>query len=372
MSDAEPLLRKNIVNITDDEHLKNVCEQLLKKRLIAVDTEFMRVDTYYPIAAVIQINDGENNYLIDPLCIEQWQPLAEVVISPVVIKAFHASSEDLDVFNTLLGVLPKQLFDTQVAAALLGMGASVGYANLVKACLNVELPKGETRSNWLLRPLSLAQVHYAALDVDYLYELALLLEQQLITLNRETWLYEESQALLDNYIANMDPASGFNKSNNTWRLKPVQLAKAKALFEWRENTAISKNTPRSRLIKDAQIFDVLFNNVKSLAQLKQVGLHDSAIRKYGAQIIDICTQENFTDVELKPSQLPLTKPQREHVKNLREVVATLAEKFTIAPEILLRKADYHTIARHYPDENCEISVFVACTQGWRHQFFSSL
>ncbi|MDZ7922988.1 MAG: ribonuclease D [Marinagarivorans sp.] len=372
MSDAEHLLRKKIVDIIDDEHLKNVCAQLLQKRLIAIDTEFMRVDTYYPLAAVIQINDGDTNYLIDPLCIRQWQPLAAVLQSPAVIKAFHACSEDLDVFNTLLGVLPKQLFDTQVAAALLGMGASVGYGNLVNACLNVDLPKGETRSNWLARPLTVAQIHYAALDVDYLYELALLLEQQLIALNRETWLYEESQALLDNYIANLDPASGFNKSNNTWRLKPLQLAKAKALFEWREHTAISKNTPRSRLIKDAQIFDIFFNDVKNLVQLKLVGLHDGAIRKYGAQIIDICTQEKLPDIELKPSQLPLTKQQREYVKNLRDVVSALAEQFKISPEILLRKNDYHTIARYCADESYDIAVFVEHTQGWRHQFFSGL
>ena len=372
VTDAEHLLRQDIITITDNATLAHYCTQWLATRLIAVDTEFMRVDTYYPIAAVIQINDGRANYLIDPLCIDQWLPLAQVLASPAVIKAFHACSEDLDVFNTLLGVLPVQLFDTQVAAALLGLGASVGYGNLVNACLQVDLPKGETRSNWLARPLSQGQVHYAALDVDYLYELALLLEDQLITKNRETWLYEESQALLDNYTANLDPASGFYKSNNTWRLKPAQLAKAKTLFEWRENTAMAKNIPRSRILKDAHIFDVLYGNAKSLAQLKQIGMHDSAIRKFGAEILAINAADNALATSLKPSQNPLTKIERECVKALRETVEAIAAEQAIAPEILARKNDYHTIVREAPLDINHLHALATYTHGWRQLFFAGL
>ena len=179
MSNTRLLLRQPIRHIKDNDTLNNYCKSWLQCRLLAVDTEFMRVDTYFPIASVIQINDGKANYLIDPLEISDWSHFTEVMISPDIIKALHACSEDLDVFNNLLGVLPVKLFDTQIAAALLGLGASVGYGNLVNECLDVILPKGETRSNWLARPLSEAQVNYAALDVDYLYELAMLLEKQL-------------------------------------------------------------------------------------------------------------------------------------------------------------------------------------------------
>lgn len=367
------LLRQSIIFINDDETLANYCTAWLQCRLLAVDTEFMRVDTYYPIAALIQVNDGNANYLIDPLNITNWQPLASVLASDNVIKAFHACSEDLDVFNTLLGVLPKKLFDTQAAAALLGIGASVGYANLVNECLQVELPKGETRSNWLARPLSDAQNLYAALDVDYLFELTELLEQRLADKQRQAWVFEESQAVIDNYIANADPSSGFYKSNNTWRLNAQDLIVAKQLFDWREVTARERNIPRTRILKDAQLFEVIQRKPNALAQLKALGFHDSAIRKFGKAILNLLEPvENASAVELKASQKPLTKAQRERVKGLKETVNSIAEQYGIAPEILARKADYQMVARTTSADSQDVDALLTCLQGWRKQFFESI
>ena len=371
-SDPSNLLRQKIIFINDDDVLASYCKLWLECRLLAVDTEFMRVDTYYPIASLIQVNDGDANYLIDPLLITDWQPLADVLTSSDVIKAFHACSEDLDVFNTLLGALPCQLFDTQAAAALLGIGASVGYANLVNECLGVELPKGETRSNWLARPLSDAQILYAALDVDYLFELAELLERRLAELQRCEWVYEEGQAVIDNYVANADLSSGFYKSNNTWRLNAKDLVIAKQLFEWREDTARTRNIPRTRILKDAQLFDVIHRKPNALPQLKSLGIHDSAIRKFGKDVLMLLAPASDAAVTLKSSQKPLTKPQRERVKGLKETVLSFAELHAIAPEVLVRKADYQTVARTTSVDSRDLEALLACLTGWRKQFFESV
>lgn len=367
----QPLLRKPVVWVTDDQALVDYCERWHGARLLAVDTEFMRVDTYYPKAALIQVNDGANNYLIDPLTISNWQPLADVLAAPAVIKAFHACSEDLDVFYHLLGVLPAPLFDTQIAGALVGLGNGVGYGNLVANVLNVQLPKGETRSNWLARPLTPAQAHYAALDVDYLYELAHTLEEKLAALGRESWLYEEGEAAKANYLSNLEPAAGFYKSNNTWRLSNEALVRAKLLFEWREMTARKVNIPKSRLFKDAVLFDLCRKPVKSLPQLKAAGLVDSVIRKYGRELIDYLDSEYSETPTLTASAKPLTKEQRERTSAIKLKVEQIATDKQIAPEILVRKAEYHELARQTPEDMDDFAAIIAVTTGWRQYFFKT-
>ena len=369
---AEALLRQKIIFIDHDDDLEAYCGKWLACRLIAVDTEFMRVNTYYPLAALVQVNDGEHNYLIDPLKITQWEPFVQVMQSETVIKAFHACSEDLDVFNRLLGCLPQKLFDTQVAAGLLGIAAGMGYGNLVRESLNVDLPKGETRSQWLDRPLSKGQIIYAALDVDYLFELANSLEKQLQQTDREQWLYEDCLALMQQYRNNLNPASGFFKSNNTWRLKPRQLAPAKVLFEWREKTAQKKDTPKTRIIKDAQIFDVVMRQAQSLSDLKNIGLHDAAIRRYGRDILEVINADYPSDPNATPSPKPLTKPQREYIKTFKDWAVELGQKYTIASEVILRKAEYQAIARAMHEQKTMRESCIAATQGWRKDFFASM
>ena len=164
--------------ICDNDSLGQHCAEWQQLPFVALDTEFMRVDTFYPIAGLIQIGDGVRAYLIDPLTIDNWQPLAALLENPAVIKVVHACSEDLEVLLRLTGSLPVPLFDTQLAAAYLNLGFSMGYSRLVQAVLDIELPKGETRSDWLQRPLSETQISYAAEDAVHLAEGAQLLDQR--------------------------------------------------------------------------------------------------------------------------------------------------------------------------------------------------
>ena len=162
------------VRIDDSATLANYCQQWLKQPLIALDTEFMRTETFYPIPGLIQVADEHQCYLIDPLQVDDMSPLVELLRAPEVLKVLHAGNEDIELFRHSYGVIPAPLFDTQIGAAFVGWGFSMGLQRLVAHALDVELGKGETTSDWLQRPLTPEQEHYAALDVAYLPVLALM------------------------------------------------------------------------------------------------------------------------------------------------------------------------------------------------------
>jgi ribonuclease D len=154
--------------VASDDGLRTCCEQLSTASRIAVDTEFMRSSTFYPKAALIQLFadevDPQHCYLVDPLAIGDFEPLVKLLTDPSVVKVFHACSEDLEVFSSFLGCVPEPLVDTQIAAGLLGYGPACSYASLVETLLGISLEKGETRSDWLQRPLQSKQLQYAVQD----------------------------------------------------------------------------------------------------------------------------------------------------------------------------------------------------------------
>ena len=178
--------------------------------MLALDTEFQRETTFYPIAGLIQLGDAQHQYLIDPLTIDEWSPLRELFVQskPHVL---HACSEDLEVFARLLGVLPAVLLDTQIGAALAGFGFSLSYQALVRECLGVEVEKEQTRSDWLRRPLSVEQCHYAALDIAHLPAVYECIAERLDKHNRMAWWEAEGRL--------------------RWRRVVMRLASATILFE---------------------------------------------------------------------------------------------------------------------------------------------
>ncbi|MDO9477522.1 MAG: ribonuclease D, partial [Pseudohongiella sp.] len=165
--------------VVDNGRLKTLCESWRKKALLAIDTEFMRVSTFYPKAGLIQVGDEGNNFLLDPLALTDWQPFVDILVDPGICKVIHSCSEDMVLFYSEFKCAPSPLFDTQRAAAFLGFGFSLSYLNLVLKLMDTVLEKSETRSDWLQRPLSELQVQYAALDVAHLPELFRILNQRL-------------------------------------------------------------------------------------------------------------------------------------------------------------------------------------------------
>lgn len=350
--------------VRDNKALAQLCLDWQQQKWLAVDTEFLRTNTYYPIAALIQIYDGSAIYFIDPKSIDNWQPLAQVMANAGVCKALHACSEDLEIFALLLGTLPVNLFDTQVAAAIVGLGFSMGYARLVEQMLGVHLPKDETRSDWLVRPLSAAQTLYAAWDVFYLLPIAQQLQAQLISLGRLTWLQEDCQSLLAHSSDAQDPAQAHLRLKGLQRMSRREQALAQRLCYWRELLAQQTNLPRNHVIKEAAIYQLAQSKPKHISQLRQIeDLSEKAIRRYGEEIIEhIHAVVDMPEAQLPaPQPRPLSGSQQQQVKELRNWVEQQALQLNTAPEVLARKRDFEYLVRGMPADEPQPAIL----QGWR-------
>ncbi|HEV7516781.1 MAG TPA: ribonuclease D, partial [Thermoanaerobaculia bacterium] len=193
---APPPLPQPVVAVESGAALAAAAAGWSGVQALALDTEFVRERTFFPRLGLVQVSDGHAAYLVDPLAIADLAPLAATLRAPGTIKVLHSASEDLEVFQRSLSAVPEPLFDTQIGAALAGVGASLGYQKLVATVLGVELGKGETRTDWLARPLSPAQRSYAAEDVAYLLPVYERLRAELLRLGRFDWALADSAALL--------------------------------------------------------------------------------------------------------------------------------------------------------------------------------
>ena len=177
--------------INNSDELNALLTDNCHHSLVAVDTEFRRRDTFFPQVALVQLCWGETAYLVDPLQLEDLDALKRFLVAPEQTKLIHSASEDLEVFSHWLGILPAPLFDTQRAAALVGLGSGLSYRALVAEFFDIDLPKDETQSDWLQRPLTPAQAEYAAQDVSYLHPMGVQLRERAAALNRLDWVLEE-------------------------------------------------------------------------------------------------------------------------------------------------------------------------------------
>lgn len=367
-----PKLEHPVHWVDSDAQLAELCAQWQQLPMIAVDTEFMRSQTYYPKPALVQVNDGSGNYLIDPLAIQNFAPLIELVTDRSVTKVLHSCSEDLEVFQTLLNCAPQNIFDTQMAAALVGYGFSTGYANLVQKVLNVDLPKGETRSDWLQRPLSQAQRLYAAIDVEYLLVVAEKLRRQLLDLERLSWLEEDAGQLGQALPNNQNPETFYLRIKSAWKLKVNQLAVLQALAAWREQVAQRRDVPRNRVIKEHVLLSLAQDQPQHLGELRKYeGMTERMIRSDGESVIGIIEETLARDESSWPELLPRPLPPGLTAlqKSLKAEVTALAVQLQLAPEALMRKKDYENLVRHAAKcvARGEPAVVTPDLQGWRAQ-----
>lgn len=317
--------------------------------VVALDTEFIRTDTFYPIAGLIQLSTGSDCYLIDPLEIKDFSPLIDLFENKSIHKILHSCSEDLEVFDRLLGVLPEPLFDTQIGAALSGLGFSVSYQNVVEQLIGVHVPKGETRSDWLRRPLSDGQIHYAALDVEYLHQVYDKISKQLTEHDRMHWWQDESQAMIDKFRDSFDLSAYYTRVKSAWKLNRRQLATLVCVVTWREQQARERNTPRGRVIKDRSLFEIAQMQPKRLEQLSDIGeLHPKAIRKEGETLLELVEQARSLNDDALPELLPKPLPPAAGgvIKLLKAYVKERAQALNVAPEMLVRKRDYEMMMRN--------------------------
>lgn len=354
--------------IAQDQELAELCARWRQQAAIAIDTEFMRSETFYPIAGLIQVGDGRGCYLIDPLAITDFSPLRELLLDPAVTKVLHSCSEDLEVFQRLLDLVPSPLFDTQIAAAFAGYGFSLGYAGLVKAVLNIDVPKEETRSDWLQRPLSVAQLKYAALDVAHMLVVYGKLLQQLKATGRLQWVKEDCADLVTNARQPDDFTQAYRKVGFAWKLRSQELATLQQLCIWRETEARERNVPRNRLVKEPVLWEIARRQPSDLEQLQRIrDLPPRTLRDYGEQLLAIVAASGASDPASWPERLPPPLAIREaaQLKRLKKHVRDLAEKLDMPVEIFVRKKEYEELLRS--SLHGEEFVLPSRLQGWRFE-----
>ena len=284
--------------ITSDRRLAELCELLSGEAVVGLDTEFVRTRTFYPQLGVIQVAWASEYALIDALAIERWQPFADLLVDPQVIKVLHSPSEDLEVFHQLVGGFPRPLFDTQIAATLAGHGSSLGYQRLVAALCGVEIAKGEQRSNWLKRPLTPSQIHYAALDVVYLLGIAERLGREVEDLGRWPWLLEEMESSLETAAERLRPEPQFRRLARVG-MKDTELRALFALNDWREQEARRGDRPRRFVLEDEPLLQLARQRPSKPSQLRRVhSLSPKKAGRYGERLLEVVAKasdsgENF-------------------------------------------------------------------------------
>jgi len=326
--------------VDQPDQLEAAVAQLQPPGALAVDTEFVRTNTYYSRPGLIQISNGEQVFLVDPTAFsrQQLQPLGELLFAPERELLMHSAGEDLDIFLGLWERLPARLFDTQIAASLVGFDRQMGLQRLLLETVDVELSKEETRSDWLQRPLTDNQLHYAAADVQYLHQVASLLRQQLQAADRMSWFEEECAQLVNKYREKTPDEQLYLGFSGGWKLKPQQQGLLQHLAQWREQTARQNNTPKTFIAKDAQLYALVEKRPRSRGQLAELGFQGSQIRRYGEQLLEQVKVGQDCAAPAVTIARPLTKGQQKEYKVLRDVVAQRAEELNVPADLLASKA----------------------------------
>ncbi|NRN29852.1 ribonuclease D [Photorhabdus heterorhabditis] len=323
--------------ITTDAQLQQVCERAKEHSKIALDTEFVRTRTYYPQLGLIQLYDGEQLSLIDPLNITNWQPFRELITNPQILKFLHAGSEDLEVFLNAFQCLPEPMVDTQVLAAFIGHPLSCGFAALVAEYIHVELDKSESRTDWLARPLSEKQCEYAAADVYYLLPLADILMTATTQAGYMEAAIGECELISQRRREILTPECAYKQIGNICQLRPQQLACLKKLAAWRLNQARERNLAVNFVIREENLWQVARYMPTSLAELDALGLSGQEIRCHGRRLLAMVAEsEKIPESECPPPVVNLIDQPgyRQAFKDIKALISQVSERHKFNSELL--------------------------------------
>ena len=339
-----------------------LCEQLRDSEWLALDTEFIREKTYYPKLCLIQVCNGDVAACVDPLKLPDLQPMLDILYDGRILKVLHAARQDLEIFLHDHNRLPMPVFDTQPAAALLGHGDQIGYANLVKLLLNVQLPKDQSRTDWSRRPLEAQQLRYALDDVIYLGELYLHMRGHLFDRERLQWLAADFATLADPRTYFPDPQGMWKRIKGKQMLRGRQLAVLQRLAAWRENQARERDLPRKWVLKDDALIELSRRMPRDPEGLSKIrGLEPGQIRREGGALIRLISEgadlprEQWPGDERRPT--PLTAQQEAMVDLLTAASRLIAEQHQLSPQAIATRKELEKFVRG--DAGCIL------LEGWR-------
>jgi ribonuclease D len=347
--------------------LRALCEELAHASYIALDTEFMRDQTYWPKLCLIQIAVPDNAAMIDPLAPDiDLSPFYELLRNPHTVKVFHAARQDVEIFCQQGGVVPTPLFDTQIAAMVCGFGDAASYETLARKIAKVEIDKSARYSDWSHRPLNKRQLEYAQADVTHLCTIYEAMMRMLEKSGRSAWVEEEIAALSDPALYRLDPKDSWK------RLKPRTtnkrfLAMLASLAEWREREAQARDIPRGRVLKDEALTEIAAHPPENADGLDRVralpkGFAASRLGKGLMEAIELGRHaQPPKDIEPPPARRR-REPSPAAMDLLKTLLRLKAEEIGVAPRLIANSDDIERLAAH-EDEG------VAALHGWRAEVF---
>ncbi|KJS13246.1 MAG: ribonuclease D [Hoeflea sp. BRH_c9] len=354
--------------ITTTEALAAFCANLAKHDFVTVDTEFLRETTYWPELCLIQMAGPEDEGIVDPLAQGlDLKPFYELMADASVIKVFHAARQDIEIVVNRGDLVPHPIFDTQVAAMVLGFGESISYDQLVSRITGAPIDKSSRFTDWSRRPLSDKQLDYALADVTHLRDVYLELDSRLKAENRAHWLLDEMAVLESRETYEMDPADAWKRLKMRVK-KPVELCVLQHVAAWREREARARNVPRGRVIKDDAIYEIAQQqpvDSEALSRLRTIprGWERS---QQGATVVEIVNEALETPKEAMP-RLPRQKQAPEGaqaaIELLRVLLKLTVEKENVAAKIIATSDDLEAIA--IDGEAADVPAL----KGWRRELF---
>ncbi len=345
--------------IADDRTLAGAVAAIDEAPVIGVDTEFRREDTYYAQLCLLQISTQREIFLIDNLGIENLDPLFRILARRDQVKVMHSARQDLELLLQTGGQILQPVFDTQLAAACLGNDLQLGYSTLVGQLLDVGISKSQTRTQWCTRPLTPAQLEYAADDVLYLIPMMEMLSTGLEQMNRRSWFEEDSQELYRNELYEQPDEQAWQKVRGGGRLEPIQKSRLRALASWREKTAKKQDLPKQWVVRDAVLIELSRRNPATPLEMKNIdGFPQGKLKRYGQPMTDVLQKETFEPLHTIDAGKP-TAAEKALLKELKASLKAKAEELDIRPELLAGKRDLQALASGKSETRA--------TRGWRRE-----
>ena len=341
------------------------CEKLAESPWLALDTEFVRERTYYPKLCLIQVAVPGHIYCIDPLAIDELASLMRIIVRDSKLKIFHSARQDLEILFGLVGDVPRPIFDTQIAASLIGFPDQVGYGALVENLCGAKLDKSQTRTDWMRRPLSPPQIEYAAADVRYLEPMREKLSRRLEAANRIEWLEQEIQGLYSPALYQIDPGQAWRRVKGISSLTGLSLSVAQDLARWREHTAQRDDLPRGWVLRDDGLLKLAQLRPASVTELAAIErISSTFIRHYGDDVVACLAGAGADPVmDNVPGRAKLSPAGRQLVAELSAVVRQRAADADISASVVATRFEIECAVMGISDTR----IF----SGWREAFIGS-
>lgn len=365
--------------ITHVKEFTALIERACTTDCVGLDTEFIWERTYYPRLGLIQLAlSDEECFLIDPLAIDDFTPLGRLLGDPHVVKILHDAPQDLIILNRITGVVPRNVFDTRVAAGFSGLSSTISLADLISNLLDIELPKTETRTNWLKRPLDHSQIDYALDDVRYLRALRVLLLTRIIGPQIKNWLHQELELLcLPQAYDLPEDEQRYLKIKGSGSLDRRGLAILRALAGWREAEARNRNRPRGHIIKDKELLALARERPDSVSALTQLHLLSAnKMQRYGDLLV-ARIQEGLgaseRDLPEVIRRIRLSAAERSTYERLLAFLDRVSRTQGIDPHIVGNNSDFKQLVKQHRKNKGRLPE--KFTAGWRREllekFFSN-